>query len=103
MVMARWKSIRETFQDNWNRVKESKRRSSGKGTDDVYKPRWKLWPIMQFMMKTCMMTESVSNIPCSQTQLSEGSSALSATTSQDDNIVSVFYDENTEVSCHCLF
>ena len=86
--------------------RESKRKCSGNGTDNVYKPRWKLWllwPIMQYMIKTCMMTESVSNILCGQTQLSEGSNALSTTTSLDDNVVSVYYDENTEVSCHCLF
>ena len=95
MLMARWKSIKETFQDNINRVNDSKRRSSGNGTDDGYKPRWKLWPKMNFMHKTCVVAPSVSNIP-TPTQSSNSSQMTQEDFTCEDDLAigTVYYDDS---------
>ncbi|KAJ8666462.1 hypothetical protein QAD02_008124 [Eretmocerus hayati] len=56
LLSQRFKTIKETYQDNQRKVNESKR--SGCGTEDVYKPKWFLWPHVQFLRKVCDMSES---------------------------------------------
>ncbi|KAE8739194.1 hypothetical protein FOCC_FOCC015317 [Frankliniella occidentalis] len=91
VLMHRWKSMRETFQDNLNRVKESDRRSSGNGTDDCYVPKWKLWTKLQFLKKTCAQSESVSNLPQSSSvpQLQQEIASLI-------EFPAVYYDDQTK-------
>ncbi|KAJ8685854.1 hypothetical protein QAD02_021647 [Eretmocerus hayati] len=60
MLMNRFKTIKETYQENYHRVASSKR--SGVGSNDVYQPPWKLWPHLQFLEKTCKMSSSKCNI-----------------------------------------
>ncbi|KAJ8685503.1 hypothetical protein QAD02_021296 [Eretmocerus hayati] len=77
-VSQRFKKIKETYSDNYRKVKDSKR--SGCGTDDVYKPKWFSWPHVQFLEKVCDMGESVCNIPqpTSQSQVPDNTSSLNS-------------------------
>ncbi|XP_034250199.1 uncharacterized protein LOC117650723 [Thrips palmi] len=104
MLSNRWKSMRESFADNWNRLKESKRKCSGNGADDGYKPKWKLWSKLQFLIKTCMQSDSFSNLPAEnynpnslidlEIEQSIDCSAKDLSQSESPVPISVYYDEN---------
>lgn len=102
-IMARWKSMRETWQDNLNRVNESKRKCSGNGPEDMYRPRWKLWEPLQYLKKACVVTESVSNINSKSQESfidspSTSSHSNSSLTLDGANILSnVYYDVDQKV------
>ncbi|KAJ8678217.1 hypothetical protein QAD02_014004 [Eretmocerus hayati] len=77
-VSQRFKTIKETYSDNYRKVKDSKH--SGCGTEDVYKPKWFLWLHVQFLEKVCDMGESVCNIPqpTSQSHVPDNTSSLNS-------------------------
>ncbi|KYN18149.1 hypothetical protein ALC57_09550 [Trachymyrmex cornetzi] len=52
--------MRDTFMSNLRRVKESKR--SGKGTTDIYTPKWSLYDRLKFLQKTVIQSTSTSNL-----------------------------------------
>lgn len=48
--------------NNEKRIRESKQRCSGKGTEEIYKPKWSLYSNLLFLKKACVQTESTSNL-----------------------------------------
>lgn len=42
-------------------IRESK--SSGKGSDDIYKPKWPLFENLTFLRKSTVQAKSISNLP----------------------------------------
>ncbi|KAK3931688.1 mRNA cap guanine-N7 methyltransferase [Frankliniella fusca] len=106
MVEKRWKSMRDTFTTNWNKVIASKNRSSGNGTDDMYKPRWPLYSALTFLKPAMATQKSVSNIPETVTETvtndvdfnaSLPESVLSdMSVSEPLNVMNIYYDESTQ-------
>lgn len=58
---------------NLRRVKESKR--SGKGTTDIYIPKWPLYERLKFLQQTIAQSTSVSNITLPSEKLDNMSQA----------------------------
>jgi len=54
---------------NLRRVKESKR--SGKGTADIYIPKWYLYDRLKFLQKTVIQSTSISNLIISSEKLND--------------------------------
>lgn len=52
--------MKDTFMSNLRRVKDSKR--SGKGTADIYIPKWPLYNRLKFLQKTMVQSTSISNL-----------------------------------------
>lgn len=48
--------------NNEKRIRESKQRCSGKGTDKIYKPKWPFYISLLFLKKACVQTKSSSNL-----------------------------------------
>jgi len=48
--------------NNEKRIRESKQKCSGKGTDEIYKPKWPFYKNLLFLKKACVQTESSSNL-----------------------------------------
>lgn len=102
--------MRESFADNWNRLKESKRKCSGNGADDGYKPKWKLWSKLQFLIKTCMQSDSFSNLPTEisnpdpliQLEIEQSVHCSAKDLSQSGSLepLSIFFDPHLKVSAH---
>jgi len=40
VVRERFINMRTTFMNNEKRIRESTQKCSGKGTDEIYKPKW---------------------------------------------------------------
>lgn len=47
---------------NYRKERESRGRCSGKGTDEIYKPKWVLYDKLKFLKKMCTQATSVSNL-----------------------------------------
>lgn len=62
VARERFINMRTTFMNNEKRIRESKQRCSGKGTEEIYKPKWSLYTSLLFLKKTCVQTESSSNL-----------------------------------------
>lgn len=91
---ARFKNLKDTFMRNLRKVQESK--TSGSGTDDLYKPKWNLFSNLKFLQKTCVQTGSVSNI---ETQPSSDSSQTTIVDLEaQSQVAGVYYDETLQVS-----
>ncbi|KYM99560.1 hypothetical protein ALC62_09693 [Cyphomyrmex costatus] len=59
--------MRDTFMSNLRRVKDSKR--SGKGTADIYIPKWSLYDRLKFLQKTVVQSTSTTNLTISSEKL----------------------------------
>lgn len=62
MVLHRFTSMKQTFMTNYRRERESKGRSSGKSSEEIYKPKWILYEKLKFLRKTCVQADSLSNL-----------------------------------------
>ncbi|KAE8745951.1 hypothetical protein FOCC_FOCC007312 [Frankliniella occidentalis] len=111
MVAHRWKNMKDTFLSNWNRVLESKNRSSGNGTDDMHKPKWPLYDRLTFLKGTVATEPSFSNIyENDDVELSTAGTAgpvqpvldISSisnrieTDGTDNSVFKIYYDEATK-------
>lgn len=78
---------------NERKIKNST--SSGKGSDDIYTPKWDLYPLLTFLRKTTAQATSVSNL-----DVDTNSTAMSiCETSESVNIASsIYYDDNLQAS-----
>lgn len=56
-------NMRTTFMKNDKLIRESK--SSGEGSDDIYKPKWPLFESLTFFRKSTAQASSISNLPSS--------------------------------------
>lgn len=62
IVQQRFASMRHTFMTNYRKEQESKRRCSGKGTEEIYKPKWVLYERLKFLKRTCAQANTLSNL-----------------------------------------
>lgn len=80
---------------NEKKIKDST--SSGKGTDDIYRPKWDLYPLLTFLRKTTAQATSISNL-----DVDGDNPAMSTAYSKESesyNIASnMYFDENLQVS-----
>ena len=77
--------MRDTFMDNHRKVKESKRSGTG---SDVYKPKWPLYDVLSFLIKTAQQSDSISTMDSQCTQ----------STSTASPLTNMYYDDNVQVS-----
>lgn len=108
--------MRDTFMSNLRRVKESKR--SGKGTADIYIPKWSLYDRLKFLQKTLVQSTSISNLTISSENLDDSMSQIEQTSNElltqwplyraEDNqkkeiimepsVLNVYYNDSMKVS-----
>ncbi|XP_077282836.1 uncharacterized protein LOC143908881 [Temnothorax americanus] len=81
IVASRFKSMRDTFMSNLRRVKESKR--SGKGTADIYIPKWPLYDRLKFLQKATVQSASISNLTISSEKPDDTMSQIEEQTSNE--------------------
>ncbi|XP_024890229.1 uncharacterized protein LOC112466398, partial [Temnothorax curvispinosus] len=81
IVASRFKSMRDTFMSNLRRVKESKR--SGKGTADIYIPKWPLYDRLKFLQKAAVQSASISNLTISSEKPDDTMSQIEEQTSNE--------------------
>lgn len=70
--------------------------SSGKGTDDIYKPKWDLYPLLSFLKKTTAQAASVSNL-----DIDTDGVAISTNSEANENVniaSNIYFDENLQAS-----
>lgn len=60
LVKDRFDNMRTTYQRNYNKIKQSLR--SGKGSDDIFQPKWDLYPLLTFLKKNSVQASSSSNL-----------------------------------------
>lgn len=103
--------MESTFRANERKIKSSKARCSGKGTDEIYKPKWDYYELLLFLKKTCAQSDTIDNLS-SQSHIStsnsesRSSSNISQPAIQSSMLANIYYDENQvsiEVSLFCLF
>lgn len=99
--------MESTFRANERKIKESKARCSGKGTDEIYKPKWEYYDMLLFLKKRCAQGDSIDNLSQSHMSISSqemvnhspvphiSNTNVQKTSSQLPNI---YYNTNTEVS-----
>lgn len=99
--------MRDTFMSNLRRVKESKR--SGKGTADIYIPKWYLYDRLKFLQKTVVESTSISNIticsekldPMSQIEQDSNDSLIQwlpeKEVVEESPILNVYYNDSVKV------
>lgn len=93
---------------NLRRVKESKR--SGKGTADIYVPKWSLYDRLKFLQKTIVQSGSISNLTISSENLDNSMSqtsneSLIPYTAEDNqkeiimepSVLNVYYNDSVKV------
>lgn len=94
--------MRTTFMNNEKRIRESKQRCSGKGADEIYKPKWSLYTSLLFLKKACVQTESSSNLDV----LEDGDSQALTTTDTNEEMYNnlahsvnknMYFDYNLQV------
>ncbi|XP_029676599.1 uncharacterized protein LOC115243575 [Formica exsecta] len=106
MVHKRFQNMESTFRANERKIRESKARCSGKGTDEIYKPKWDYYDLLSFLKKTCVQTDSIDNL-CLQSQSSQSSqsslfsqeamsSPISPCSENSSMFINVYYDENAQ-------
>lgn len=109
MVHKRFQNMESTFRANERKIRESKARCSGKGTDEIYKPKWEYYDLLLFLKRTCAQTDSIDSINLSsQSHISvvrdeTNRSPVSHPCSDVQNLSitnNIYYDENIEVSVH---
>lgn len=103
MVYKRFQNMESTFRANERKIRESKARCSGKGTDEMYKPKWEYYEMLLFLKRTCTQSDSVDNLSTVQSTslISEKlNSPVRNLSSEEDNsrISNIYYDENTKVN-----
>ncbi|XP_077260477.1 uncharacterized protein LOC143896448 [Temnothorax americanus] len=103
-VYKRFQSMESTFRANERKIKASKARCSGKGTDEIYKPKWDYYEMLLFLKKTCAQSETIDNLS-SQSQISTASeetmNCLSTSKPYSDvqnlsQVTDIYYDENAQ-------
>jgi len=62
VVRERFINMRTTFMNNETKIRESKQKCSGKGADEICKPKWPFYKNLFFLKKACLQTESSSNL-----------------------------------------
>lgn len=78
---------------NERKIKDST--SSGKGTDDIYRPKWDLYPLLTFLKKTTAQATSVSNL----NDEDNASLSIYSEASESVNIASsIYFDDNLQAS-----
>jgi len=89
--------------NNEKRIRESKNKCSGKGTEEIYKPRWSLYTSLLFLKKACVQTESSSNLENdSQTLIID--SQENQTNQEENNVIAhainekIHFDNNKQVT-----
>lgn len=103
MVHKRFQNMESTFRANERKIRKSKARCSGKGTDEIYKPKWEYYDMLLFLKKTCAQTDSIDNLS-SQNHISQlrqencSSDPHSCSDLQNSSRITNIYDKNTEVS-----
>lgn len=106
MVHKRFQNMESTFRANERKIRESKARCSGKGTDEIYKPKWEYYNMLLFLKRTCAQTDSIDSLSLQNnislfSQEAMNCSPVSPSCSDVQNsprITNVYYDENAEVS-----
>lgn len=109
IVASRFKSMRDTFMSNLRRVKESKR--SGKGTADMYIPKWYLYDRLKFLQKTLVQSASISNITTSSKKFDDCMSQTKQISSElltqclpeqevieEPPVLNIYYNDSMKVS-----
>jgi len=102
IVKKRFINMRDIpFMDNLRRMKESLQRASGKGADEIYKPKWPLYNSLLFLKETCAIVANTSNISTSKetftkpqqlpTKLQNPVSQCSATELQLSSHIDIFF------------
>ncbi|XP_071579431.1 uncharacterized protein [Temnothorax nylanderi] len=94
IVASRFKSMRDTFMSNLRRVKESKR--SGKGTADIYIPKWPLYDRLKFLQKAAVQSASISNLTISSEKPDDTMSQIEEQTS-NESLTQCRAEEDQEV------
>lgn len=104
MIYKRFQNMESTFRANERKIRQSK--TSGKGTDDIYKPKWEYYDMLLFLKRTCVQSDGIDNFS-SQNNISlsnqETVNCSPVPNSYSDvqntsSITNVYYDENMEVS-----
>lgn len=104
MIYKRFQNMESTFRANERKIRQSK--TSGKGTDEIYKPKWEYYDMLLFLKRTCAQSDSIDNLS-SQNNISLSNQEMvncsSVPNSYSDvqntsGITNVYYDENMEVS-----
>ncbi|XP_071580102.1 uncharacterized protein [Temnothorax nylanderi] len=103
-VQKRFQSMESTFRANERKIKASKARCSGKGTDEIYKPKWDYYEMLLFLKKTCAQSETINNLS-SQSQISTASeetmnclptSEPYSDVQNSSQVTDIYYDENAQ-------
>lgn len=98
MVKDRFDNIKTTFQRNCNKIKQSMR--SGKGLDEIFKPKWDLYPLLTFLKKNCTPAESSSNLDIvnSHKDFDSYEASYEVEFLDDDDYYNTYFDETLQVS-----
>ncbi|XP_018313297.1 uncharacterized protein [Mycetomoellerius zeteki] len=102
MVHKRFQSMESTFRANERKIKATKTRCSGKGTDEIYRPKWEYYKSLLFLKKTCAQSDTIDNLSfqnevsmlSKETNCSPISSPNDVENSSDHT--NIHYDENTQ-------
>lgn len=95
--------MESTFRANERKIRESKARCSGKGTEEIYKPKWEYYDMLLFLKKTCAQSDAIDNISQNYSSSSQvNCSSASHLSNVQNTITNIYYDENTEVSVKFL-
>lgn len=104
MIYKRFQNMESTFRANERKIRQSK--TSGKGTDDIYKPKWEYYDMLLFLKRTCAQSDSIDNLS-SQNNISLSNQEMMncspvpnsyCDVQNTSSITNVYYDENMEVS-----
>lgn len=102
MVYKRFQNMESTFRANERRIRESKARCSGKGTDEIYKPKWEYYNMLLFLKRTCRQSDSIDNLSSQNISLSSKETVnlpVPCNSMQNTSeITNICYDENMTVS-----
>ncbi|XP_018374145.1 PREDICTED: uncharacterized protein LOC108768268 [Trachymyrmex cornetzi] len=102
MVHKRFQSMESTFRANERKIKATKTRCSGKGTDEIYRPKWEYYESLLFLKKTCAQSDTIDNLSfqnkvsmlSKETNCSPISPPSDVENSSDHT--NIHYDENTQ-------
>lgn len=86
MIEQRFQS---TFRSNERKIRKSK--TSGKGTEDIYKPKWEYYDSLLYLRKSCEQAESIDNY----SQMKNDNASFPY---EDSCSITVCYDDNTTIN-----
>ncbi|XP_011687032.1 PREDICTED: uncharacterized protein LOC105449474 [Wasmannia auropunctata] len=101
IVYKRFQNMESTFRANERRIRESQTRCSGKGADEIYKPKWEYYDMLLFLKKTCTQSDSIDNLSLqnysNQETVNRSSVPHTCTDVQNTSMVpNIYCDENIE-------